>query len=182
MKLKHIVVGSALSVLMTTPAFATQADTAPASQNSMKTQSSAQKSPMHPGVKAVQKKLKSQGYNIGSVDGLWGSRSESALKKFQRANSLKTTGTLNHKTANALGVSSSQFAAFEAEVGKSSARQQTSPAMKGGNSTGNGASTNGSGSMGSGGSMNGSGSMSGGHGMAGSKPMGGSNSTGSGKY
>ncbi|MEJ2646560.1 MAG: hypothetical protein P8180_16925, partial [Gammaproteobacteria bacterium] len=82
----------------------------------------------------------------------------------------KTTGTLNHKTANALGVSSSQFAAFEAEVGKSSARQQNSPGMKGGNSTGNGA------------SMNGSGSMSGGHGMAGSKPMGGSNSTGSGKY
>ncbi|HKJ09764.1 MAG TPA: peptidoglycan-binding domain-containing protein [Gammaproteobacteria bacterium] len=185
MKLKHIAIGSALSVLMAAPAFAAQQagmaqHSTSASRNSMKMQSSSQGSQKHPGVKAVQKKLRSQGYNIGHVDGLWGSRSEGALKKFQQANSLKTTGTLNHKTANALGISSSQFAAFETEVGKSSAGQSGS-SMKGGSSAGNGTSMGGS-SMGSGNSMNGSGSMGGGHGMSGSKPMSGSKSNTGSQY
>lgn len=39
-------------------------------------------------VRQIQEKLKRWGYYNGSVDGIYGSRTEAAVKKFQRANGL----------------------------------------------------------------------------------------------
>jgi hypothetical protein len=52
----------------------------------------------------TQKKLQELGYNPGPLDGIWGSNTKSALKKFQRDNSLSMTGKLDSITKEKLGM------------------------------------------------------------------------------
>ena len=56
-------------------------------------------------IKAVQTKLKSLGYYTYTVDGIWGSRTTSAVKKFQKDNKLVSDGIVGAKTEKALGIS-----------------------------------------------------------------------------
>lgn len=58
-------------------------------------------------VRKIQEKLKRCGYYSGSVDGIYGSGTESAVKKFQKANGLKADGIAGKATLNAMGISSS---------------------------------------------------------------------------
>lgn len=58
-------------------------------------------------VKQIQKKLKEWGYYDGSVDGIYGSKTFSAVKKFQQKNGLTSDGIAGEKTLAALGISSS---------------------------------------------------------------------------
>lgn len=58
-------------------------------------------------VRKIQDKLKRWGYYSGSVDGIYGSGTESAVKKFQKANGLKADGIAGKATLNAMGISSS---------------------------------------------------------------------------
>jgi ankyrin repeat protein len=46
----------------------------------------------------VQKKLKELGYDPGFADGIWGKKTTSAIKRFQRDNGLPVTGHLDEKT------------------------------------------------------------------------------------
>ena len=46
----------------------------------------------------VQKKLKELGYDPGSADGIWGKKTASAVKSFQRDNGLPVTGQLDEQT------------------------------------------------------------------------------------
>lgn len=55
-------------------------------------------------VKQVQTKLKNWGYYKGSIDGIFGSGTESAVKAFQRKNGLTADGIIGKKTAAALGI------------------------------------------------------------------------------
>jgi murein L,D-transpeptidase YcbB/YkuD len=55
-------------------------------------------------VRQVQRKLNETGYNSGGVDGIWGPRTEAAVRNFQRAKGLQVTGRLNEQTLQALGV------------------------------------------------------------------------------
>ena len=57
-------------------------------------------------VKQIQTKLKSWGYYDGNVDGIYGSNTESAVKKFQKANNLTVDGIAGEKTLEALGINS----------------------------------------------------------------------------
>ena len=57
-----------------------------------------------PRLKAVQIKLKSLGLYEGSVDGIFGTKSRTALKVFQAENGLPKTGKLTQATVDALGV------------------------------------------------------------------------------
>lgn len=56
-------------------------------------------------VKTVQTKLKRWGYYFGSVDGIFGSKTKSAVISFQRKNGLAVDGIIGSKTAAALGIS-----------------------------------------------------------------------------
>lgn len=56
-------------------------------------------------VKTVQTKLKRWGYYQGSVDGIYGSQTVSAVKYFQRSNGLTADGVVGKKTAAAMGIS-----------------------------------------------------------------------------
>lgn len=55
-------------------------------------------------IKAVQTKLKNWGYYTYTVDGIWGSRTRDAVKKFQKANGLVADGIVGAKTEAAMGL------------------------------------------------------------------------------
>lgn len=58
-------------------------------------------------VRKIQEKLKAWGYYSGNVDGIYGSKTFEAVKKFQRKNNLQVDGIAGTKTLNALGITSS---------------------------------------------------------------------------
>ncbi len=58
-------------------------------------------------VKKLQQKLKNWGYYTGSVDGIYGSKTTSAVKYFQRKNGLKVDGIAGPKTLSAAGINAS---------------------------------------------------------------------------
>lgn len=58
-------------------------------------------------VKQIQKKLKEWGYYDGEVDGIYGSKTFSAVKKFQTKNGLTADGIAGEKTLQALGINNS---------------------------------------------------------------------------
>ena len=58
-------------------------------------------------VKTIQRKLKNWGYYKGSVDGVYGPKTVSAVKYFQRKNGLSPDGIVGNKTLKALGMSTS---------------------------------------------------------------------------
>ena len=53
-------------------------------------------------VRQVQQKLNDMGYHAGSVDGVFGPRTESALRQFQQARNLDATGHIDSNTLAAL--------------------------------------------------------------------------------
>ena len=57
-------------------------------------------------VSQIQTKLKNWGYYGGTVDGIYGSRTVSAVKSFQKKNGLAADGICGSKTLAALGISS----------------------------------------------------------------------------
>lgn len=61
----------------------------------------------------MQQALNDEGYNAGSVDGVWGDRTRSALRDFQQDAGLEATGELDQETLLGLGFSLSEFAAGE---------------------------------------------------------------------
>lgn len=58
-------------------------------------------------VRSIQKKLKNWGYYKGSIDGIYGAQTKSAVKYFQRKNGLTADGIVGNKTLAALGMSTS---------------------------------------------------------------------------
>ncbi|MBR7142613.1 MAG: spore cortex-lytic enzyme [Clostridia bacterium] len=58
-------------------------------------------------VTQIQKKLKQWGYYNGEIDGVFGSRTEAAVKSFQRKNGLAVDGVAGPQTLAAMGISSS---------------------------------------------------------------------------
>lgn len=55
-------------------------------------------------VTEIQKRLKSWGYYSGSVDGIYGSQTEAAVKYFQRVNGLAVDGQAGDQTLAAMGI------------------------------------------------------------------------------
>lgn len=58
-------------------------------------------------VRTIQEKLKRWGYYNGSVDGIYGSQTVAAVKKFQQKNGLTVDGIAGTKTLNAMGIMTS---------------------------------------------------------------------------
>ena len=55
-------------------------------------------------VRQIQTKLKNWGYYTGGVDGVFGAKTTTAVKSFQRKNKLTADGIVGQKTANAMGI------------------------------------------------------------------------------
>ncbi len=58
-------------------------------------------------VRTIQEKLKRWGYYSGSVDGIYGSQTVSAVKSFQKKNGLTVDGIAGIQTLKAMGITSS---------------------------------------------------------------------------
>ena len=58
-------------------------------------------------VRTIQDKLKRWGYYTGNVDGIYGSLTVSAVKKFQQKNGLTVDGIAGTKTLTAMGITTS---------------------------------------------------------------------------
>ena len=58
-------------------------------------------------VSQIQTKLKRWGYYNGNVDGIYGSQTLSAVKKFQKKNGLAVDGIAGEKTLKAMGIMNS---------------------------------------------------------------------------
>jgi peptidoglycan hydrolase-like protein with peptidoglycan-binding domain len=57
-----------------------------------------------PLVKQLQQALKDQGFNPGSIDGVFGLGTKAAVRAFQQANKLEADGLVGQQTWNALGI------------------------------------------------------------------------------
>jgi hypothetical protein len=55
-------------------------------------------------VRATQEALKSKGHDLGAIDGIFGPKTEAALKSFQRAENLQASGRGDAQTLSKLGV------------------------------------------------------------------------------
>jgi len=62
-------------------------------------------------VKEIQTKLRALGFYSDSIDGIYGSRTEAAVKKFQRSKGLTVDGLAGPATLKALGISTAGAAA-----------------------------------------------------------------------
>ncbi len=58
-------------------------------------------------VRTIQEKLKRWGYYNGNIDGIYGTQTVSAVKKFQKKNNLTVDGIAGSKTLSAMGIYSS---------------------------------------------------------------------------
>lgn len=72
----------------------------------------------------AQRELKQRGYSPGPADGLMGKQTKDAIRKFQQAQGLPATGSLDEKTINLLnaGPSNEKSPTPEKNVGKTSAK------------------------------------------------------------
>jgi peptidoglycan hydrolase-like protein with peptidoglycan-binding domain len=59
-------------------------------------------------VRRIQQALDSRGFHVG-VDGMWGPRTETALRDFQKAQKLPASGEFNQQTIMALGMNMAEF-------------------------------------------------------------------------
>ena len=70
-------------------------------------------------IKLVQKKLKNWGYYKGSVDGIYGSKTKSAVILFQKRNGLAVDGIVGNKTLAAMGITESMLSGNSSSSGSS---------------------------------------------------------------
>lgn len=70
-------------------------------------------------IKLVQKKLKNWGYYTGSVDGIYGSKTKSAVILFQKRNGLVVDGIIGNKTLAAMGITASMLSGSSNSSGSS---------------------------------------------------------------
>jgi peptidoglycan hydrolase-like protein with peptidoglycan-binding domain len=112
----------------------------------------------------VQQALKAKGYDPGSTDGVMGTQTQEALRKFQQANGLQPTGTVDSRTAKALGISMSESSSTGQDRSSSTTGSPTSQSSDRGSGS--------SATTGSSGSRGGSSSSSGGMGSTGGSSSG----------
>jgi len=78
-------------------------------------------------VKEVQSALKNKAMDPGPEDGVLGPKTQSALREFQKSNSLQATGRIDEKTASALGVDVASSGSSGSSSGtRSSSKDSTS--------------------------------------------------------
>lgn len=74
-------------------------------------------------IKEVQKKLNTLGYDCGTADGIAGSKTKKAIKKYQEDQGFKITGSVNKTLLTSLGISTTSTAS---STSKSSSNKSTS--------------------------------------------------------
>jgi peptidoglycan hydrolase-like protein with peptidoglycan-binding domain len=130
MRLRHIFIAATAFVSMGALAEGNRASTDKQAQASPAAQSQATSSAV---IKQAQQKLSAAGHDAGPADGTMSAKTVQALKDFQKAKGIDTTGQLDQRTLAALGVRSTGVgatsgAAPEARVGSSPSQQRSGEA------------------------------------------------------
>jgi hypothetical protein len=95
-------------------------------------------------VREVQQTLSQRGFDPGPIDGLWGPRTQAALRQFQQAQGMAASGTLDAATMSALDVQGGSVASgFNGSSGPATA--SPSAEAQAGSSAGSGPSAAGAG-------------------------------------
>jgi peptidoglycan hydrolase-like protein with peptidoglycan-binding domain len=79
----------------------------------------------------MQRALTARNLYQGPIDGVWGPKTESALRNFQTQSGLEATGELNDTTARALGMQTADMSAQRQTVSGTDRTTQTSPPATG---------------------------------------------------
>lgn len=67
-------------------------------------------------VRNIQQRLKNWGYNVGAVDGVYGAKTEAAVKKFQRNNGLTPDGIAGPATLAKIGLPTGSNSSYNSNV------------------------------------------------------------------
>ena len=67
-----------------------------------------ERGPSQEQIKGAQERLKVAGHDPGSVDGVWGPQTESAVRAYQQQHGLPVSGALDEATRTALGLTTAQ--------------------------------------------------------------------------
>ena len=104
MKMRHLLLASAVSIAFGSTAFARQDQS---SQTGQQDQTSAAQGggqsdmqSMHNDpqmVRQLQQKLKQQGYDVGAIDGKWGPNTQKALRQWQQSQGMSASGNLDQR-------------------------------------------------------------------------------------
>ena len=60
-------------------------------------------------IRKIQQELNKKGFDAGQVDGKWSSETQTAIRNFQQSKGLNTTGQLNERTLDELGLEPDEF-------------------------------------------------------------------------
>jgi peptidoglycan hydrolase-like protein with peptidoglycan-binding domain len=161
MKYRHLLVVSAVSLACSAAYAQDQQQHSQSDQTMSESQHSG--TAMSPQmIRQVQQKLNQEGFDAGSVDGVWGPETKEALKNFQKKQGLPETGNLDKETLSALDIQMSGDGS-QAQ-GQDSGSQAQGGQSQSGQSAGGGQSDQGAGA--STGAAQGGGSQSGGAGTS----------------
>lgn len=67
-------------------------------------------------VRNIQSRLRSWGYNVGAVDGIYGAKTEAAVKQFQRNNNLTPDGIAGPATLAKIGLPTGSSSSYSSNV------------------------------------------------------------------
>jgi peptidoglycan hydrolase-like protein with peptidoglycan-binding domain len=81
-------------------------------------------------VSNAQEQLKNDGYYNGRIDGIDGTMTHAAIRKYQRDNNLTVNGRLDRATRNKLGVQTTGEASRSAEPNESNQSGQSNPSSQ----------------------------------------------------
>lgn len=150
MKMRHLLLASAVSIAFGSTAFARQDQS---SQTGQQDQTSAAQGggqsdmqSMHNDpqmVRQLQQKLKQQGYDVGAIDGKWGPNTQKALRQWQQSQGMSASGNLDQQSLSALGIQGSDMNGSGAQ-GATAGRDSTGSDSQGTMGNGAAASPNGS--------------------------------------
>lgn len=76
-------------------------------------------------LREIQRNLNRSGFKVGRADGIWGRKTEHALRGFQQSKNLPGNGQLNEQTLSALGVDINNQAQAQNGTGKKSQQGQS---------------------------------------------------------
>lgn len=104
----RLLLGSTFALVLGLSGLAYAGDDHP-TQVKVTTQDGTQASLTRPQISEVQRALISRNLYQGKADGVWGPKTESAVRNFQTQNGLEVTGLPNEPTARALGLDAASF-------------------------------------------------------------------------
>ena len=82
-------------------------------------------------IQKVEEALQAKGHNPGKVDGVMDEQTRDAIRAFQKANNLTLTGTIDDKTAAALGVTVSSASGKSSDSSSGSSGKSSSSSVDG---------------------------------------------------